>query len=134
MPAPEWVVERWPGSATIISVRSHGIREDWPQNETRCNVSSLRSGDKALLRTIRQRWSIENIWHWVRDVPLREDAHRYREFNGIQILATLRSLAINAQGLAGFWSITEGIAALTHDIEGLLRLMGWREPAGTPSR
>jgi hypothetical protein len=70
----------------------------------------------------------------VRDVPLREDAHHYREFNGIQILATLRSLAINDLGLAGFWSITEGIAALTYDIEGLLRLMGWREPAGTPSR
>ena len=28
MPAPEWVVEQWAGSATIISVRSHGIRED----------------------------------------------------------------------------------------------------------
>jgi hypothetical protein len=34
----------------------------------------------------------------------------------------------------GIWSITEGIASLAHDIKGLLRLMGWREPAaGTPS-
>jgi hypothetical protein len=70
----------------------------------------------------------------VRDVPLRDDAPRYREFNGIQILATLRSMTINALGLAGFWSINEGITALAHDIEGLLRLMGWKEPAGTPSR
>lgn len=134
MPAPEWVVKRWPGSATIISVRSHGIREDQPQVETRYYVSSLRSGAKALLRTIRQRWSIENSWHWVRGVPLREAAHRYREFNVVQILATLRSLAINALRLDGFWSINEGITALAHDIEGLLRLMGWKEPAGTPSR
>ena len=95
--------------------------------------SNLRSRAKALFRTIRQRWSIENSWHWVRDVPLGEDANRYRDFNGFQILATLRSLAINALRLNGFWSITEGIAALAHDIEGLLRLMGWREPAGTPS-
>ena len=133
MPAPEWVVEQWPGSATIIAVRSHGIREGKPQDETRYYVSSLRTGAKALLRAIRQRWSIDSSWHWVRDVPLREDAHRYREFNGVLILATLRSLAINALRLDGFWSITEGIAALAHDIEGLLRLMGWREPAGIPS-
>jgi len=76
---------------------------------------------------------MENSWHWVRDVPLREDAHRYRENNGVQILATLRSLAINALRLGGIWSITEGIAALAQDIKGLLRLLGWREPATAAS-
>ena len=80
------------------------------------------------------RWSIANSWHWVRDVPQKEDAHRYREFNGVQILATLRSLAINALRLDGIWSITEGIAALAHEIKGLLTLLGWTEPAtATPS-
>jgi hypothetical protein len=83
---------------------------------------------------VRDRWSIENSWHWVRDVPLKEDAHRYREFNGVQILATLRSLAINALRLDGIWSITEGNAALAHKIKGLLTLLGWTEPAtATPS-
>jgi hypothetical protein len=130
MPAPEWVMEQWPGSATIIAVRSHGILDGKPQDETRYDVSSLRTGAKALLRAIRQRWSIDNSWHWVRDVPLREDAHRYRENNGVQILATLRSLAINVLRLDGIWSITEGIAALAHDIKGLLRALGWQEPAG----
>ena len=61
-----------------------------------------------MLQAIRQRWSIENSWHRVRDVPLREDANRYREDNGVQILATLRSLAINARLLEGIWSITPG--------------------------
>jgi hypothetical protein len=65
-------------------------------------------------------------------VQLREDAHRYREFNSVQILATLRSLAINTQRRDGFWSITESIAALAKDIEGLLRLIRWREPTGIP--
>ena len=51
--------------------------------------------------------------------------------NGVQILATLRSLAINALRLDGIWSVTEGIAALAHDIKGLLQLLGWREPAAT---
>ena len=128
MPAPEWVVEHWPGSATIIAVRSHGIRDGKPTDETRYYVTSLRTGAKALLRHVRDRWSIENSWHWVRDVPLKEDAHRYREDNGVQILASLRSLAINALRLDGIWSITEGIASLAHDIKGLLRLLGWREP------
>ena len=133
MPAPEWVMEQWPGSATIIAVRSHGTREGKPQDETCYYVSSLRTGAKALLSAIRQRWSIENSWHWVRDVPLREDAHRYRENNGVQILATLRSMAINALRLEGIWSITEGIAALAHDIKGLLTLLGWRPAAEKPS-
>jgi hypothetical protein len=43
----------------------------------------------------------------VRDVPLREDAHRYHESNGVQFMARLRSLAMNALRLDGFWSITE---------------------------
>ena len=127
-------MEQWPGSATIIAVRSQGSRDGKPTDETRFYVTSFRTGATALLQHIRDRWSIENSWHWVQDVPLREDAHRYRENNGVQILATLRSLAINALRLIGIWSITEGIASLAHDIKGLLRLMGWREPAaGTPS-
>jgi hypothetical protein len=44
-------------------------------------------------------------------------------------MATLRSLAMNGLRLDGFWSITEGLAALAHDIRGLLELVGWREPA-----
>ncbi|WP_255024459.1 ISAs1 family transposase [Cyanobium sp. T1G-Tous] len=133
MPAPEWVMEQWPGSSTIIAVRSHGTREGKPQDETPYYVSSLRTGAKALLKAIRQRWSIENSWHWVRDVPLREDTPRYREDNGVQILATLRSMAINVLRLGGIWSITKGIAALAHDIKGLLGLLGWRPAAETPS-
>ena len=127
MPAPEWVVEHWPGSATIIAVRSQGIRDGKAVDETRYYVTSLRTGADALLRHVRQRWSIENSWHWVRDTQLGEDAHRYREGNGVQILAMLRSMAMNALRLDGIWSITEGIAALAHDIKGLLQLLGWRK-------
>jgi hypothetical protein len=129
MPAPQWVAENWPGSATILAVRCKGIREGEPIDETRYYVTSLRTTAKALLQHVRDRWSIENSWHWPRDTQLREDAHRYREVNGVQILATLRSLAMNALRLAGFWSITEGLAALAHDIPGLLALLGGRKPA-----
>lgn len=128
MPAPEWVAENWPGSATVLAVRCQGSRDDKPVDETRYYVTSLRTSAKALLQHVRERWSIENSWHWPRDTQLKEDAHRYREVNGVQIMATLRSLAMNALRLDGFWSITEGLAALSHDIRGLLALLGWREP------
>jgi len=127
MPAPAWVVENWPGSATILEVRCKGTRDAKPVDETRYYVSSLRTGAEALLQHVRDRWSIENSWHWPRDTQLREDAHRYRESNGVRILATLRSLAMNALRLDGYWSIIEGLAALAHDIRGLLALLGWRE-------
>ncbi len=129
MPAPAWVMEQWPGSATIIAVRSQDIRDGRPVDETRFYVTSLRTSAKALLRLVRNRWSIENSWHWVRNVALREDAHRYGEANGVQIVAMLRTMAINSLRLNGIWSVTEGIAALAHDIKGLLMLLGWRKPA-----
>lgn len=50
------------------------------------------------------------------DAPLREDAQCGRENGGVQILATLRSVAINALRLDGIRSISEGIAALVQDI------------------
>jgi len=129
MPAPEWVAENWPGSATILAVRCKVTRDGNPTYETRYYVTSLRTSAKALLQHVRDRWSIENSWHWPRDTQLKEDAHRCRESNGVQIIATLRSLAMNALRLDGFWSITEGLAALSHDIRGLLALFGWRESA-----
>ena len=52
MLAPEWVMEQWPVSATIIAVRTHGTREGKPQDETRYYFSSLRTGAKALLKAM----------------------------------------------------------------------------------
>jgi len=117
------------GSATILAVRCKGTRDGKQIDETRYYVTSLRTIAAALLQHVRDRWSIENSWHWPRNTQLREDAHRYRESNGVRILATLRSLAMNALQLDGYWSITEGLAALAHDIRGLLALLGCREPA-----
>ena len=56
MPAPAWVVENWPGSATVVAVRSEGIREGKPVDETRYYVTSLRAGARALLQHVRDRW------------------------------------------------------------------------------
>lgn len=63
----------------IIAVRSHGIRNGKPTDETRYDVTGLRNSGSSLLRHRRDRLSIRKCWHWVRDVPLREDAHRHQE-------------------------------------------------------
>jgi hypothetical protein len=76
------------------------------------------------MKHVRDRWSIANSWHWPRDTQLREDAQPYRETNDVQIMATLRIQAMHALRLDGFWSITEGLAVLSHDIRGLLALLG----------
>lgn len=47
MPAPEWLVENWPGSATVIAVRGKGIRDGKPTDETRYYVTSLRTSAQA---------------------------------------------------------------------------------------
>jgi predicted transposase YbfD/YdcC len=49
---------------------------------------------------LRERWSPES-WHWIRDIQLREDDHRYRG-NGPEVMATLRTAALNLLQLAGF--------------------------------
>jgi predicted transposase YbfD/YdcC len=108
LPAPPWVIENWSGSATILAVRCKGVREGKLVDEILYYVTSLRTAATALLQHVRDRWSIENSWHWPRDTQLREDAHRYRESNGVRIMATLRSLAMNALRLDGFWSTHRG--------------------------
>ena len=121
--APTTIKEIWPGSALIISVRSAGTHEGRAINETRYYVTSLRTTAKALLQHVRDRWSIENSWHWVRDTQLREDAHRYRERNGVQVLAGLRTVALNLLRLNGFNSIADVLGAVSYTVALLLRLM-----------
>lgn len=77
-----------------------------------------------MLQHVRDRWSIEITCHLPHDTRLRVEAHCYREANGVQMMATLLSLAMIPLRLDVFWSITEGLAALAHDIPGLMALLG----------
>ncbi len=60
------------------SVRRHLNR--FNKRLSRCDTS-VRTTQQAL-RLIRQRWSIENEWHWARGAQLGEDAHRYTNRTG----------------------------------------------------
>ena len=66
----------------------------------------------------------ENQWHWPRDTQLGEDAHRYSHRNGVQVLALLRTLALNLLRCNGFRSIRAGLMAVAHDISRMLSWVG----------
>jgi predicted transposase YbfD/YdcC len=85
-------------------------------------LTSVRTTPKALLRLIRQRWSIENEWHWARDAQLGEDAHRYANRIGAPVLAFLRTIVMNLLRRGGYRSIRQGLRELAYDIEGMLAL------------
>ncbi len=87
-------------------------------------LTSLRTAPKALLRLVRQRWSIENEWHWVRDVQLGEDAHRYANRIGAPLFSFLRTVVMNLLRRGGFRSIHAGQQELAHDISRMLMLGG----------
>ena len=122
--------ERWLGASWIIELVSTGRRD----GKTFCHIhqfiTTLRTSPKAMLRLVRQRWAIENQWHWPRDTQLGEDAHLYNQRNGVQVLALLRTLALNLLRCNGFRSIRAGLMAVAHDISGMLSWVGVR-PAET---
>jgi predicted transposase YbfD/YdcC len=127
--APEHVREAWAGTSWIVEVTATGTRDSKPFHATHLFLTSLRTTPEALLRLVRDRWSIEG-WHWIRDTQLHEDAHRYQG-NGAAVMATLRSAALNLLRLAGFQSIRAGIQAVMHDITALLA-MARRRPQPNP--
>ncbi|MBU6250935.1 MAG: ISAs1 family transposase [Cyanobacteria bacterium REEB417] len=114
--------ERWAGASWIIELVSTGRRDGKPFHNIHIFITTLRTSPKALLRLVRQPWAIENQWHWPRDTKLGEDAHRYSKHNGVQMLALLRTLALNLLRCNGFRSIRAGLMAVAHDIS---RMLGW---------
>ncbi len=127
--APEHIREAWIGTSWIVEMSVDGTRDGKPFEATHLFVTSLRTTPEALLRLVRDRWSIEG-WHWIRDTQLHEDAHRYRG-NGAGVMATLRPAAMNLLRVAGFRSIRTGLQAVMHDITALLA-MARRQPEPGP--
>jgi predicted transposase YbfD/YdcC len=128
--ATDVIRERWLCASWIIELVSTGRRDGKAFHHVHYFITTLRTSPKALLRLVRQRWAIENQWHWPRDTQLGEDAHRYSQRNGVQVLALLRTLALNLLRCNGFRSIRAGLMAVAHDI---CRMLGWvgAIPAGT---
>jgi predicted transposase YbfD/YdcC len=85
-------------------------------------LTSVHTTPEAFLRLIRQRWSIENEWHWARDAQLGEDAHRYANRIGAPVFPFLRTILMNLLRRGGYRSIRQGLRELAYDIKGMLAL------------
>jgi predicted transposase YbfD/YdcC len=79
---------------------------------------------QALLRLLRQRWSIENEWHWPRDAQLGEDGYRCANRIGAAVFAFLRTMGINPLRRRGYRSIRQGLPELAFDNRRMLALGG----------
>jgi predicted transposase YbfD/YdcC len=85
----------WPNLHTIVMIKAERRLKDKTTHELRYYISSLHTGAKHHLETIRSHWGIENQVHWVLDVAFREDDSRLRKENGPQNFAILRHIALN---------------------------------------
>ena len=130
--APEHIKANWPGSAWIVEVITSTTTRKG-KREIVCHrfITSLRTTPEGLLRLVRQRWSIENEWHWVRDTQLGEDAHRYANRTGVGVFSFLRTVVMNLLRRGGYRSIRQGFRELAYDIKGMLALGGVTTRQGT---
>jgi predicted transposase YbfD/YdcC len=123
--APGHIKENWPGSAWIVEVITDTVKAGGQRTVRRhLFLTSIRTTPDALLRLIRQRWSIENEWHWARDAQLGEDAHRYANRTGAPVFSFLRTIVMNLLRRGGYRSIRQGLRELAYDIKGMLALGG----------
>jgi predicted transposase YbfD/YdcC len=120
--ATDAIRERWAGASWIIELESTVRRDGKSFHHVHLFITTLHTSPKAMLRLVRQRWAIENQWHWPRDTQLGEDAHRYAQRNGVQVLALPRTLALNLLRCNGLRSIRAGLMAVAHVIS---RMLGW---------
>lgn len=121
--APDHIKENWPGCSWIVEMITDTVtRKGKRDRQVHYFLTTLRTKPEALLRLIRQRWSIENEWHWPRDTQLGEDAHRYANRTGAPLFSFLRTVVMNLLRRAGFSSIRAGYRELAHDIKRMLAL------------
>lgn len=122
--APDHIKDAWPGSAWIVELITTTTTRKGTSSVRHLFITTIRTTPEALLRLIRQRWSIENEWHWARDTQLGEDAHRYTNRIGAPVVSFLRTIVMNLLRRAGYRSIRRGLRKLAYDIRGMLALGG----------
>ncbi len=122
--APEHIKANWPGCSWIVEMVTTTTRSGSTTTRRHLFLTSIRTTPDALLRLIRQRWSIENEWHWARDAQLGEDAHRYANRTGAPVFSFLRTVVMNLLRRGGYRSIRQGLRELAYDIKGMLALGG----------
>jgi predicted transposase YbfD/YdcC len=87
--------QQWKGLKSIVRITSQRQVGEKLESQTRYFISSLPANAKAILKTKRTHWNIENQLHWVLDIAFREDESRVRKDHAAENLAVLRHIALN---------------------------------------
>lgn len=87
--------QQWKGLKSIVRIISQRQIGEKLEVQTRYFISSLPANAKAILKTKRSHWNIENQLHWVLDIAFREDESRVRKDHAAENLALLRHMALN---------------------------------------
>lgn len=85
----------FPGLKAFGRIESTRVIDGKTETDVRIFALSRELSPKALLKTVRAHWDIENGLHWQLDVTLREDAARNRKDNGPANIAVLRRRALD---------------------------------------
>jgi predicted transposase YbfD/YdcC len=115
----------FPGLKAFGSIEATRQVNGRTETDVRVFVLSRVLTPKALLRTVRAHWDIENGLHWQLDVTLREDAQRNRRDNGPANIAVLRRRALDvARRDASKGSLAIKLKRAGWDHEFLLKMLG----------
>jgi predicted transposase YbfD/YdcC len=121
--APPTLVLLWSGAKSLVVVHRQGTRPEGSFQTQSFYLSSLKLSAVEAEAGIRQHRDIENGWHWVRDVVLREDAAPFTQSSCALNWSIVRSIALNLFRAHGYPSLTSAIRRLGHDLLRLLSLL-----------
>jgi predicted transposase YbfD/YdcC len=117
--APATGVE-FPGAAQVFLIRrdTYDHQGNRLTKEIVHGVTSLtaqQATPEMIGRLIRRHWGIENKIHWVRDAVWREDDQHAYAGTGVQVMATIRNLALGLMRLAGIAQIKRTLERIAGD-------------------
>jgi predicted transposase YbfD/YdcC len=72
---------------------------------------------------MRERWGIENRLHWLKDVVLGEDGHRFEDQQALLNWSLFRTVAINVLRLNGFHSLKTALTKLANRVDMIFPLL-----------
>jgi predicted transposase YbfD/YdcC len=126
--ATEPMKTQWAGLKRFIAVRRYGIRDKKPFDSVTYYITSEVLSSYRLAGFIRGHRRIENNLHWTKDVVLNEDHCGIREPHPAAILGIFRDIAFNLLQMNGFKSITEGICAMSSNVQRLWKIITHSRP------
>jgi predicted transposase YbfD/YdcC len=117
----------WPYAAQVFAIERRWTRKGITQQEVRYGITSLplvHAPPQHVLQLKRGHWGIENRVHYVKDVTLGEDQSTLHCGASPQIMALLRTTAINLLRCAGYHTIAARLRHYSRQPEAVLTLLG----------